>query len=107
MILYFTIAAELGFVGSILILLLLFFLIWRCLRAARLAHDTLGALIAYGVATWIAFQTVVNVGMNLNLLPVTGLPLPFISQGGTSLVSLMIAIGLVESVVSHHRRLEF
>lgn len=102
-----TIAAELGFVGSILILLLLFFLIWRCLRAARLAHDTLGALIAYGVATWIAFQTVVNVGMNLNLLPVTGLPLPFISQGGSSLVSLMIAIGLVESVVSHHRRLEF
>lgn len=102
-----TIAAELGFVGSVIILLLLLFLIWRCLRVARMARDSLGALIAYGVATWIAFQTVVNVGMNLNLLPVTGLPLPFISQGGSSLVSLMVGIGLVESVISHHAKLEF
>jgi rod shape determining protein RodA len=102
-----TIAAELGLLGSVLILLLLFFLIWRCLRAARLARDTFGALIAYGVATWIAFQTIINVGMNLNLMPVTGLPLPFISQGGSSLLSLMLGIGLVESVVSHHGKLEF
>lgn len=102
-----TIGAELGFLGSVAILLLLFFLIWRCLRAASLSRDTLGALIAYGVATWIAFQTIVNVGMNLNLLPVTGLPLPFISQGGSSLLSLMLGIGLVESVVSHHATLEF
>lgn len=102
-----TIAAELGLVGSIFVLILLFFLIWRCLRAARLARDTLGALIAYGVATWIAFQTIVNIGMNLNLMPVTGLPLPFISQGGSSLLSLMLGIGLVESVVSHHGQLEF
>lgn len=102
-----TIGAELGFVGSVFILLLLFFLIWRCLRAASLARDMLGALIAYGVATWIAFQTIINIGMNLNLLPVTGLPLPFISHGGSSLLSLMLGIGLVESVVSQHGKLEF
>ncbi|MDH3942821.1 MAG: FtsW/RodA/SpoVE family cell cycle protein [Anaerolineae bacterium] len=102
-----TIGAELGMVGSVIILLLLFFLIWRCIRAARLSRDTLGSLIAYGVATWIAFQTFVNVGMNLNLIPVTGLPLPFISHGGSSLLSLMLGIGLVESVVSQHATLEF
>ena len=64
-----SIANELGFVGSLVIMGLLFFVIWRCLRAARLAPDTTGALIAYGVATWIAFQAIVNIGMNLNLLP--------------------------------------
>ena len=54
----------------------------------------------------IAFQTLVNIGMNLNLLPVTGLPLPFISQGGSSLLSLMLGIGLVESVIERHKVLE-
>jgi len=97
------IGEEFGFVGTVILLLLFFFVIWRCLRAAQMAPDTFGALICYGVATLIAFQTVVNVGMNLRLLPVTGLPLPFISRGGSSLLSTMLGIGLVESVVSRHR----
>ena len=101
-----SIANELGFVGSLVIMALLFFVIWRCLRAARLAPDTTGALIAYGVATWIAFQAIVNIGMNLNLLPVTGLPLPFVSHGGSALLSLMLGIGLVQSVVSRQRTVE-
>lgn len=101
------IGEEFGFVGNMFVMLLLLFVIYRCLRAARLAHDTFGALICYGVATLIGFQSVVNIGMNLNLLPVTGLPLPFISAGGSSLLSMMLGIGLVESVVARHKTLEF
>ena len=59
------------------------------------------------VATLIAFQTIVNIGMNLNLLPVTGLPLPFISYGGSSLLTTLLGIGLVESVILRHKALDF
>jgi rod shape determining protein RodA len=97
------ISEEFGFVGATIVMALLFFIIYRCLRAARLAPDPYGAFICYGVATFIAFQTLINIGMNLKLLPVTGLPLPLISQGGSSLVSIMLGIGLVESVVSRHK----
>lgn len=100
---YSAIAEEFGFVGTIIVMALLLFIIFRCLRAASLAPDVYGALICYGVAALIAFQSIVNIGMNLNLMPVTGLPLPFISQGGSSLLSLMLAIGLVESVVSRQK----
>lgn len=100
-------AEEFGFIGTVIIILLLLFVIYRCLRAARLARDTFGALICYGVATLIAFQAMVNIGVNLNLIPVTGLPLPFISYGGTSLFSLLIGVGLVESVILRHKALEF
>jgi len=101
------ISHELGFVGAVLTMLLLLFIIIRCLRAARLARDTFGGLIAYGVATLIAFQAVVNIGVNLNLLPATGLTLPFVSYGGSSLLSLLVGIGLVESVILRHKSLEF
>lgn len=98
-----SIAHEFGFIGTTIIMAILFFVIARCVRAARMAHDVYGALICYGVATWFFFQALVNIGMNLNLLPVTGLPLPFVSQGGSSLLSLMLGVGLVESVVSRHK----
>jgi len=98
---------EFGFVGGVFVLFLLAFIIWRILRAARLAKDTYGALICYGVATFIFFHTAINIGMNLNLMPVTGLPLPFISYGGSSLLSTLLGIGLVESVVMRHKTLEF
>jgi rod shape determining protein RodA len=92
-------ANEFGFVGVTLVLLLLIFIILRCIRAARLTEDVYGSMIAYGFATLIFFQTIVNVGVNLNVIPVTGLTLPFISYGGSSLVSLLIGIGFIESVV--------
>jgi rod shape determining protein RodA len=98
---------EFGFIGALLVIATLAFIIIRCLRAARLSSDTFGALIAYGAATLITFQSVVNIGMNLNLLPVTGLPLPFVSYGGSSLMTMSIAVGLVESVVLRHKDLEF
>lgn len=99
-------ANEFGFVGTILVILLLIFVILRCIRAARLARDVYGSMIAYGFATLIFFQTIVNIGVNLNVIPVTGLTLPFISYGGSSLVSLLIGIGLIESVVSRRKMLE-
>jgi len=100
-------AHEFGFVGVAVMIVLQFFVIWRCLRAARIAADTYGALIAYGVATLLAFQGLVNMGVNLRLIPATGLPLPFLSYGGSSLLSLLMGIGLVESVVLRHKSLEF
>ncbi|MBN2547848.1 MAG: rod shape-determining protein RodA [Anaerolineales bacterium] len=99
-------AQEFGFVGMIILIAILFFVIYRCLRAAHLARDTFGGLIAYGVAVLIAFQVIVNIGVNLNLMPATGLTLPFVSYGGSSLLSILIGIGLVESVVLRHKALE-
>ena len=97
------IGEELGFIGALFVLILLAFIIYRCLRAARLARDPFGSMIAYGVAILIFFQAVVNIAVNLNLIPVTGIPLPFISYGGSGLISLMLGIGLVESVVIRHK----
>jgi rod shape determining protein RodA len=89
-----------------LVLLLILFVVYRCLRAARLARDPFGGLICYGVAIMILFQSSFNVAMNLKLLPVSGLPLPFLSYGGSSLVANLFAIGLVESVILRHKRLD-
>jgi len=98
---------EMGLVGAVLLMVLILIVVLRALRAATLARDTFGRLIAVGVATMIAFQAMVNIGMNLGLSPVTGVPLPFITYGRSSLVALLIGIGLVESVVMRHRKLEF
>lgn len=99
-------AAEFGFVGTVVVIMLLMFIILRCLRAARLASDIFGSLIAYGFSTLLFFQTAVNIGVNLNLIPVTGVTLPFVSYGGSSLLSLMLGVGLVESVMSRQKSLE-
>lgn len=100
------IGQELGFVGIVILMLLILFVIYRILLAAWHSRDTFGALICYGVATLIAFQAAVNMGVNLNLLPATGLTLPFVSYGGSSLLSLLAGIGLVESVRLRHKDLE-
>jgi rod shape determining protein RodA len=101
------ISEEFGMVGGILVILILAFIIWRCLRAAQRARDVSGAVIAYGVATLIFFQGAINIGVNMNIVPVSGLPLPFISYGGSGLTSLMLGIGLVESVALRHKSLDF
>jgi rod shape determining protein RodA len=99
------IANEFGFVGAISTIGLIGVVIFRILRGARLASDPLGAMICYGVGAMIFFQTTVSVGMNLRLMPVTGLTLPFVSSGGTSLMFTLIGIGLVQSVIIRRRRL--
>ena len=101
------IGEELGLIGAIFVLALIGFIIYRCMRASRLARDPFGSLIAYGVAILIFFSAVVNIAVNLKLIPVTGIPLPFISYGGSGLISLMLGIGLVESVVLRHKPLEY
>jgi rod shape determining protein RodA len=91
-------ANEFGFVGTVLVIAALVFVIARCFKVAQNAPDAYGALIAYGFGVLMGFQTIVNVGVNLSLLPVTGLTLPFISYGGSSLVSLLLGVGLVQNV---------
>jgi rod shape determining protein RodA len=101
------ISEEFGLVGSLLVIVIIMLVIWRCLRTAQRARDVAGMNIAYGVATLIFFQGMINIGVNLNIVPVSGLPLPFISYGGSGLTSLMLGIGLVESVAMRHRQLDF
>ncbi len=97
---------EFGFIGAIVFIGLLVFVIFRCLRAARMARDTFGALICYGVAALFIFQGFFNIGMNLQLFPVSGLPLPFLSYGGSSLLTSLLGIGLVESVILRHKQID-
>jgi rod shape determining protein RodA len=99
----FTVAGEeLGFVGTIVIVFLLGVVIVRALRIATRADDLFGLLVASGIAMWFAFQSFVNIGMTIGIMPITGLPLPFVSYGGSAVFADMIAIGLLQSV--HRRR---
>jgi|Deesub1362A_J573_1020465.scaffolds.fasta_scaffold02968_2 rod shape determining protein RodA len=99
-------AEEFGFVGAVFLLAALIFIIFRCFRAASRARDTFGALICYGVGFLLFFQGAFNIGMNLNLFPVSGLPLPFFSYGGSSLLISLLGVGLVESVILRHKKIE-
>lgn len=101
------IGEELGTLGSLLLFGLIVLLIWRIMRTADLTGDPFGRLIAVGVAALIAFQSFVNLGVNLGLLPVTGTPLPFVSYGGSSLIAFLIALGLVQSVRMRRKVLDF
>lgn len=98
---------EFGAIGGGLIILTIAAVVWRCIRTAQKSRDVAGAMIAYGMATLIFFQASVNIGMNLNALPVSGLPLPFISYGGSGLTALMLGIGLVKSVAMRQKQMEF
>jgi rod shape determining protein RodA len=100
-------AEEFGFIGTIIVIALLIFVIIRIMRAGRLANDAFGALIAYSFGMLMFFQTAVNIGVNMKLVPVTGLTLPFISYGGSSLLSMILGVGLVESIVLRQKPLEF
>lgn len=101
------IAEELGFVGAALILLIFALMLWRLLRIAAHAGDSTGKLIVAGVTAYIYYQLIINLGMNLSVIPVAGLPMPFISSGGSSLVITFMGLGLVQSVAMRYRRLEF
>jgi rod shape determining protein RodA len=95
----FTVAGEeLGFVGAGAILLLLGMVLWRGSRIAVNAGDMFGTLVAAGVVSWFAFQSFVNIGMTLGIMPVTGLPLPFVSYGGSSMFANFMAVGLLCNV---------
>ena len=95
---------ELGFIGAMVLFGLFILLLFRGLRAAAISQDIFGRMIAVGIVIFILLQTFINVGVNIRLFPVTGIPLPFISQGGSSLVTVFIAVGLLESVIMRHRQ---
>jgi rod shape determining protein RodA len=98
----FTVAGEeLGFIGCAVIIGLLALLVFRAIRIAMTADDQFGMLIAAGIAVWFAFQGFVNIGMTMGIMPITGLPLPFVSYGGSAIFADMIAIGLLQSVHRH------
>src|SRR5919199_605934 len=92
-------AERIGFVGAILLLGLFFVLVWRMLHVATVSRDRFGVLIAVGIATIFLFHVFVNVGMAMGIMPVTGIPLPFISYGRSNLVVSLISLGLLQSIV--------
>lgn len=100
-------AEELGFAGVMLLFALYLILFLRLLRIIMIAADAFGRLLVTGTLAMILFQAVVNIGTNLGLLPIAGLPLPFISYGPTALLTTMIGIGIAENVVMRHQKSEF
>lgn len=101
------VAEELGFVGGIVLLALFGLLIWRILVIGWGARDALGMMVAVGLASMILFQLLVNVGMVIGVMPVTGIPLPFITYGGSSLISLLFGMGILQSVRMRSRKQTF
>ena len=100
-------AQELGFIGALVVFLLFVALLWRILADAWRSRDPFGTLFGAGLATALLFQVFVNVGMVIGILPVTGIPLPFIAHGGASLLSIAIGLGILQSVNIRQHRAEW
>jgi rod shape determining protein RodA len=101
------IGEELGFIGAVIIVLLLFFILIRCIYIAKNSRDKYGSIMVIGVAGMIAVHTFENIGMSIGLLPCTGIPLPFVSQGATNLVTNFMAMGIVLSVSARRKKVIF
>jgi rod shape determining protein RodA len=101
------IGEELGFVGAVGVLLLFCLWLWRVLQVASSARDSFGSYLCVGVASMVAFHVLVNVGMTVGLAPATGIPLPFVSYGGTALVAQLAGVGLVLSVAARRSKILF
>jgi len=100
-------AEELGFLGASLLLVLFCFMLLRLVRITKNTEDGFGLMLGIGAAVIILFQVIVNIGMNLSIFPVTGVPLPLVSYGGSSLVSMLLLIGIVQSVAIRSKKLDF
>jgi rod shape determining protein RodA len=101
------VAEELGFVGSVVLLAIFALLIWRVLAIGWGSRDALGMMVATGLASMLLFQIMVNVGMVIGIMPVTGIPLPFVTYGGSSMISLLFGMGILQSVRMHARKPTF
>ena len=91
-------AEELGFVGCVFVILLFAIFIWRGILIAMKAQDTFGSLLAIGITTLIGVQVVINIAVVTNSMPVTGMPLPFFSYGGTALIILLASVGVLLNI---------
>jgi rod shape determining protein RodA len=98
---------QLGFVGAMILIAMLIFVIVRSLRSAYVARDLFGQLLCVGIAATLFLQSYINIGMQVGIMPVTGVVLPFISYGRSSLIVLLAAVGIIQSVAMRHKRLEF
>lgn len=101
------IGEELGFLGGVLVLGLFFVVLWRGLEAAAKARDLFGSLLAAGVVSMLGFHVLVNIGMTIGVMPVTGVPLPFISYGGSSLLTNSLAVGLLLNIYMRRQKILF
>jgi cell division protein FtsW len=97
------ISEELGFIGGAAVLLLFLLLVWRGMRAAITAPDTFGSLLAVGIVGMIAVQVIINIGVVIGMFPVTGITLPLISAGGSSLTLMLTAIGVLLNISRYSR----
>ncbi|AKM81884.1 TPA: rod shape-determining protein RodA [Candidatus Berkelbacteria bacterium] len=100
-------AEATGFIGSTFLIILLILLVMRTINVAVIAKDNFGMYLSGGIAGIFLFQILVNIGMNLGIMPVTGIPLPFVSSGGSSMITNMAAIGILQSIYLRHRKITF
>lgn len=100
-------AEAIGFAGSAIFLIFFCVFLIRVFNVARISKDNFGSLIAIGIGTIILFQMIINIGMNLGLMPVTGIPLPFVSAGGSSLIFILICVGILQSIYIRHKKIRF
>jgi len=101
------IGEEFGFVGCIIVLFLLFMLIYRSIKVAYMCNDNFGMLLATGIATMLTFEVLVNVGMTIGIMPVTGIPLPFLSYGVSALTTNMLSIGILLNIAMQRTKYIF
>lgn len=102
-----SLAEELGFVGACFLLLLLLIWFLRMARVVKIARENFGFFLSLGIFYYLFIQTAINIGMNVGLLPITGIPLPLVSSGGSSLIASMAAIGILESIIIHAQPVRF
>jgi len=100
-------AEEMGFVGAFAVILLFAIVLYRILRIAMLSRDYFGMFIATGIFAILFFHIFINIGMNLGIMPVTGIPLPLVSSGGTSVVITLFCIGILESIFIRYKKIDF
>ena len=101
------IAEQIGFVGILLLFVVFVTLLLRIARVSFMAGDTFGRLLATGILSMVMFQIFVNIGMNIGLMPVTGIPLPLLSYGGSSLITTLASFGILQSILLRHKKLVF
>jgi len=100
-------AEEMGFVGALAVLGLFAVILYRAVRTAMLARDYFGTYLATGIFAMLFFHVFINIGMNVGIMPVTGIPLPLVSSGGTSIVITLVAIGILESIIIRYKKIDF
>jgi rod shape determining protein RodA len=100
-------AEAIGFVGSTFLIIVFILMVIRVFNVAIIAKDNFGMYLASGIGMMFLFQALVNIGMNLGIMPVTGIPLPFVSSGGSSMFTSFAAIGILQSIYRHHRKITF